>query len=82
MARKAERRLKLVSPQPSREHASPVEVQKAGSESHPVNHRRPERMCWPTFILFHAPFRALTGRRSSPSGREMNGLISSEPRIK
>ena len=56
MARKAERRLKLVSPQHSREHASPVEVQKAGSESHPANHRQPERMCWPTFILFHAPF--------------------------
>jgi len=82
MARKAERRLKLVSPQPSREHASPVEVQKAGSESHPVNHRRPERMCWPTFILFHAAFPAFTDCGSSPIGSRINGLISSEPRIK
>jgi len=83
MARKAEMRSELVSPEHSREHASPeIEVQKAGRESHPANHRGPERMCWPTFVLFHAPFPALTDRWSSPIRSRINELISSEPRIK
>jgi hypothetical protein len=56
MARKAEMRSKLVSPEHKREHASPeIEVQKTASESHPANHRRLESMCRSTFILFHAP---------------------------
>ena len=76
-------RSKLVSPEHRREHASPeIEVQKACSESHPANHRRPERMCCSTFILFHAPVPALTDRGSSPIRSRINGLISSEPRIK
>ena len=55
MARKAEMRSKLVSPRG--EHASPeIEVQKTGSESHPANHRWPERMCWPTLYLVSCSF--------------------------
>jgi hypothetical protein len=74
-------RPKPVSPEHSREHASrTIEVQKAASESHPANHRRPGKMCW--VILFHAPFPALTDCASSPIGSRINGLISSEPRIK